>query len=250
MNLENHQQTGIRHVASNRLFAALLVAPTLAGCITATPIVANDPHVFLPSIRVAASLDDGKQAAADPQSGHAVEFGFVKTKGSATQSVAAGQSPVVLNNTTFTPPQQIRTDFDFNYADLSFRWRRFFRERAVGIELTGGIGYTSLGLNVASPTQRASEHFGTYGPQGGVALIWRVRPSTSLHARVSGFVSKSSTGISDLGRYEIFVAQALGDNLALRAGYAKWEVNGNGGVGQSDFRTTFSGPVLDLGLNF
>ncbi len=249
MNLEQ-QQSVTRHTAIVRLLVGSLATVVLTGCLTATPIVADDPHVFLPSVRVAVSLDDGKQLAAEPQTGHAIEFGFAKAKGSGTQSLATGQSPIVFNNTTFTPPQLIRNDFDFNYADISFRWRKFFRERSVGIELSGGIGHTSLGLNVTSPTQRASEHFGTYGPQGGVALIWRMRSSTSLHARVSGFVSKSDTGISDLGRYEIFVAQTLGDNLALRAGYAKWEVNGNGGIDQSDFRTTFSGPVLDLGLNF
>lgn len=250
MKLEQHRQSGTHYITSARLCAGLVAVSTLAGCITATPIVADDPHVFLPSVRVDVSLDEGKQAAAEPQTGHAIEFGFVQAKGSGTQSLATGQSPIILNNTTFTAPQQIKSDFNFNYADLSFRWRKFFGERTVGIELTGGIGHTSLGLNVAAPAQTASEHFGTYGPQGGVALIWRMRPGTSLHARVSGFASKSDTGISDLGRYEIFVAQAFGDNLALRAGYAKWEVNGNGGVGQSDFRTTFSGPVLDLGLNF
>jgi hypothetical protein len=250
MNLEQYQQAGTRYVASTRLFVALLAISTLTGCITATPIEANDPHVFLPSLRTSVSLDDDTKTPADPQTGHAIEFEFVKTKGTGDQSLTTGQQPIVLNNTTFTAPQQLRNDFDFNYADVSFRWRKFFRERSFGLEVSGGVGHTSLGLDVSSPTQRTSQHYATYGPQGGVALIWRIRPSTSLHARVSGFVSKSSTGISDLGRYELFVAQALGDNLALRAGYAKWEVNGNGGIDQSDFRATFSGPVLDLGLNF
>lgn len=250
MNLERHQQAATRYASFARLLVGLLAISTLTGCITATPIEANDPHVFLPSLRASASLDDDTKTPADPQTGHAIEFEFVKTKGTGNQSLAAGQQPIVLNNTTFTAPQQLRNDFDFNYADISFRWRKFFRERSLGLEVSGGIGHTSLGLDVTSPTQRASEHFAAYGPQGGVALIWRMRPSTSLHARVSGFVSRSSPGIRDLGRYELFVAQALGDNLALRAGYAKWEVNGEGGIGQSDFRMTFSGPVLDIGLNF
>lgn len=250
MNFEKFQQAATRY-ASARLLVGVFAVTTLTGCITASQIEANDSHVFLPSIRAAVSLDDDrKQAAAEPQTGHAIEFEYTKTKGSGDQSLVAGQPPVTLNNATFPAPQQLKNDFDFNYADLSFRWRKFFRERAVGIELAGGIGHTSIGLNVSSPTQHASQHFGTYGPQGGVALIWRMRPSTSLHVRMSGFVSKSSTGISDLARYEVFLAQALGDNLALRAGYAKWEVNGEGHGPQSDFRATFSGPILDLGLNF
>jgi hypothetical protein len=107
-----------------------------------------------------------------------------------------------------------------------------------------------MDLTVASPTQRASDHFGNYGPQGGVALIWRMRPSTSLHARLSGFVSSSDTGIKDMVRYELFVAQALGDSLTMRAGYAKWAIDGDAGYSESNFKSTFSGPMLDLGLNF
>lgn len=252
MNPEKLLHVSRRFIAPARLLAGAVAILSLAGCSSTSQIEANDSHVFLPSFRVASSLDDDKQPAAEPQTGRAIELGFMKTKGSGDQSLATGQHPIILNGTTFatTTPVQLKNDFDFNYVDLSFRWRKFFRERSVGIELAGGIGHTSLGLNVSSSTQHVSQHYGTYGPQGGVALIWRMRPSTSLHARVSGFVSKSDTGVSDLGRYELFLAQGLGDNLALRVGYAKWEVNGSGPVGQSDFRATFSGPILDLGLNF
>jgi hypothetical protein len=250
MNSEKHQQATILYAASTRFLAGLLFAVVLSGCTSTTPIVADDPHVFLPSLRVAVSLDDDKQAAAYPQTGHAVEFGYARAKGHGDQSLATGQDPIHYNDTTFTVPQQLRNDFDLNYVDLSFRWRKFFKERSLGLEVSGGIGHTSFGLSVTSLTQIASNHFSTYGPQGGVAFIWRMRPGTSLHVRVSGFVSKSYTGIRDFGRYELFVAQALGDNLALRAGYTKWDVNGDAGVGQSNFRATFSGPVLDLGLNF
>jgi hypothetical protein len=246
MNCEKHLQAA----TFARLLVGICAVSVLSGCITATPIVADDPHVFLPSLRASVSLDDDKQAASEPKSGRAVEFEFVKTKGSDTQSLPAGQSPIILNNTSFAAPQQLKNDFDFNYADISFRWRKFFKERSLGLEVSGGLGHTSLDLTVSSLTRSASQHFGTYGPQGGIALIWRMRPSTSIHARISGFVSKSSTGVTNFGRYELFVAQGLGENLALRAGYAKWEVNGSGDIGQSDFRTTFSGPVLDLGLNF
>lgn len=233
-----------------RLFAASAAISVLSGCATTKHVVADDPHVFQPSVRAAVSLEDDPQHPADPQSGRAIEFEVTRAKGSGDQTLAASQPSIILNNTTFTAPQQLRNDFDFYYADISFRWRKFFRERALGLELSGGIGRTSLGLTVTSPTQSASQHFATYGPQGGVALIWRMHPGSSLHARISGFVSRSDAGVRDLGRYELFFAQSLGDNLALRAGYAKWEVNGDSGVATSDFRTTFSGPVLDLGLSF
>ena len=252
MSHAERQQATTRYVVSARLLAGLLATMGLSGCLTSTPIVADDPHVFLPSIRAAVSLDDDKQAVSEPQTGKAIEFEYVRAKGHGEQSLSPGQAPVYYSGTTFTTavPQQLINNFNFNYADISFRWRKFFKERSLGLEVTGGIGHTSMGLTVASPTQRASDQFGNYGPQGGVALIWRMRPSTSFHARLSGFVSSADTGIKDMVRYELFVAQSLGDNLALRAGYAKWGIDGDAGYAKSNFKSTFSGPVLDLGWNF
>lgn len=233
-----------------RLLAGLLAALTLAGCATTSQIVADDKQVSLPSLRVGISLDESKQAPSEPQTGKAIEFRLVGAKGSGDQTLATGRPPIIYNATAFIAPGQIKNDFDINYADISFRWRKFFSEHSLGLELSGGIGHASMGLTVSSATQHASARFNNYGAQGGVGLIWRMRPSTSLHAHVSGFASRGGTGVRDMGRYELFLAQGLGDNLALRAGYAKWEVNGASGLGSSDFRMTFTGPTLDLGLNF
>jgi hypothetical protein len=232
------------------LLSGLLLVSVLTGCDTASPILANDSRVFQPSIRVTSSLDDDKPGAANPQSGRVVEFGLTKARGSGDQTLPAGKSPILFNNKTFVAPSQLKNDFNLTYADLSFRWRKFFRDRALGIELGGGAGYTSLNLAVSSAAQSTSELYGSYGIQGGFAFIWRLQPSTSLHARVAGYASRGTVGVTDLGRYDFYLAQALGDNLSLRAGYAKWEVNGSGGVGTSDFRMVFSGPVLGLGMDF
>jgi hypothetical protein len=233
-----------------RILTALLLVNALSGCGTATPILANDSRVFQPSIRVTSSLDDDKSGSANVHSGRVIEFGLTKARGSGDQTLAAGKSPILFNSKTFVAPLQLKNDFDLTYADLSFRWRKFFRDRALGIELGGGAGYTSLDLAVSSATQSTSDRYASYGIQGGVALIWRLQPSTSLHARVAGYASRGTVGVTDLGRYDFYLAQALGDNLSLRAGYAKWEVNGSGGVGTSDFRMVFSGPVLGLGMDF
>lgn len=250
MNHTERQQTATRYASSARLLAGLFSTIVLSGCLSSTPIVADDPHVFLPSLRASVSLDDEKQPVSELQSGRAIEFEYARAKGHGDQKLATGQDPIYYSGTTFIAPQQLRNDFSINYADISFRWRKFFKERSLGLEVNGGVGHTSMNLSVASPTLRASDHFGNYGPQGGVALIWRMRPSTSLHARVSGFVSSADTGIKDLVRYELFVAQALGDNMALRAGYAKWAIDGDAGYAESNFQSTFSGPMLDLGWNF
>lgn len=240
----------LRTVVPMRLFIVTSAALILSGCIAATPVKTDDSQVFQPSVRVGVSLEEGMQAPAEPQTGKAIEFGLERVKGSGGQTLAAGDPSVIYSNNTFTSPQQLKVDFDINYADLSFRSRKFFREGSFGLEWSAGIGHTSMGLAVTSPTQKAAARFNNYGAQGGVGLIWRMRPSTSLHTHVSAFASGAATGIQTTGRFELFFAQGLGDNLVLRAGYATAEVNGDSGYGASDFQIRYSGPILDIGLNF
>jgi len=234
---------------SKRVWPIALAILALTGCSTTTPVEVNDRHAALPSFRVDIDLDEKTKVSA-ATTGRAVEFGIARAKGGSQQWLASGQLPVILGNTTFVAPQLIRNDFDFYFAELSYRWRKLSANRTIGLELIGGVGYSALNLSVVSATQRDSANFGNYGAQGGVGFIWNMRPSTSLNLHVSGFTSTASTGVSDFGRYQVFLAQTLAESLELRAGYAKWEVNGNGAVGTSDIRMTFSGPTLDVGLNF
>lgn len=236
--------------ACARLIAGSLAVLVLAGCETTSQIEVDDKYVALPSFRVGVSLDESTKSPAEPQTGKAVEFGFIRAKSSGAQRLATGQAPVIYNTTTFLAPNQLSHNSDIDYVDLSYRWRKFFKERSLGLEVSGGIGHASMGLTVNSATQNASARFNNYGAQGGVGLIWRMRPSTSLHAHISGFVTRGDTGVGDMGRYQLFLAQGLGDNLSMRAGYAKWEVNGAGGLGASNFRMIFAGPMLELGLNY
>lgn len=240
----------LRTVISARLFVLSSATLILSGCLAATPIKTDDSSVFQPSLRGSVSLEEGMQAPAEPQTGKAIEFALARVTGSGGQTLATGDSPVIYSNNTFTSPQQLKVDFDINYVDLSFRSRKFFREGSLGLEWSAGIGHTSMGLAVTSATQKAAARFNNYGAQGGVGLIWRMRPSTSLHAHVSAFASGAATGVNTTGRFELFLAQGLGDNLALRAGYATTEVNGDSGYGASDFQMRYNGPILDIGLNF
>lgn len=246
-----------------RLFGGLLSTVALAGCQNlhpTSPISADDRGVPVPSVSVTVSLDPGEKASSELQTGKAIEIGLMGAKGKGDQNHTDQQLPVVLNNIQFIAPQQLRNDFDFNYAHISLRGRKFFSERALGVEYSGGIGRSSLGLAVSSATQHASAHFNNYGVQAGLGLIWRIQPRTSLQARRSMFQSdfplldifntSEERGVSGFFRNELFITQGIGDNLSLRAGYAEWEVNGTSGAGMSDFRITFSGPVFDIGLNF
>jgi hypothetical protein len=221
-----------RHAAPARLIAGWFAALALAGCGTTSSLVVDDDQVSVPSFRVAISTDEETHAPSKAQTGHAIEFSYLKTKGMGNQSLMADQPPIVFQGTTFTPPQQLKNRFDFNYADISWRWRKFFRERSLGLELSVGIGRPSLDLSISSPTQQASGSFATYGPQGGVGLIGRSSSGTSFHAHVSGFVSRSAitsddyTGVKDFVKYDLFLSQPVGDNLALRAGFSKLEMRG------------------------
>jgi hypothetical protein len=250
MNLEEYRDVEMRSAAALRLFAGMLAALSLAGCGQLTSrIEAEDNRVFLPAMRAALNLSEGRESPSRPQTGHAVEIGVAGMRGSDSQSLAAGDLPIVLNNTTFSAPQQLRNEFAFYFADVSWRWRKFPGERPLGLEVLAGLGYSSLGLTVSSPTQRASEHFATWGPQAGIGLIWRIEPTTSLQARAAGFLSGSSEGANQATRFELFVAKAFSENLTLRAGYAGWEVRGDDQVGTSDFRLRFSGPVLAIDIS-
>lgn len=243
-----------RHAA--RLSIVLLAISACAGCAgtPSTTIAADDQHVFNPSVSAAIDLGNPGQSHSAPHSGHAIEIEAGRAKGTGPQTLASGQAPVIINNTTFNGPQQLRNDFDFYFADVSYRYRKFFGERqAIGIEATGGLGYASLGLAVSSATQHDAGRYSNTAAKGSFAVIWRAGESTSLHVRLTSFRSLSafSAGgaVTAADRFDLYLGQALGDNLSLRAGYANWSVQGSTGLG-SDFNVTFGGPMLDLGCNF
>jgi len=98
-------------------------------------------------------------------------------------------------------------------------------------------------------SQQASQHFSNLGPQGGVGLIRRLRPGTSVQARIAGFVS-ATDGVNRAARAEVFLVQALGENVTVRAGYAAWEAKGQALPDISDFRLRFSGAALGLQFDF
>lgn len=258
MNLEKHQQIGARCASLSRLYAMMLATLVLGGCASAEPTRINveDGKVFLPSLRAGFNLNEDKQVASEPQTGHAIEFNIATANGGDVQSIDASQPPLSLNNTTFAGAQQIRNEFNLNFASASWRWRKFFKERALGLEVFAGAGRLSLGLDVSSPTQSASDHFVTWGPQGGAGLIWRISPGNSLQGRVTAFFSSNDNRAANFFRSEVYYAKSISENLALRAGFASWEVSGqqgsmnnSGSINNSDFNLMFSGPLLALDIN-
>jgi len=235
----------------SHLLVGALTALSLGGCLSldTTRIDAEDNRVFLPSVRGSVNLTQSKESPSQPQNGHALEFEAFKARGSDSQSLAAGQSPVILDRTIFSAPQELRNDFDFHFVDISWRWRKFFGGRSLGLETFAGLGHAWLDLTVSSTGQQASRHFSTLGPQGGVGLLWRLHPGTTLQGRIAGFVS-AADGVNRATRAEVFLVKALGENVTARAGYASWVAEGHALSGISDFRLRFSGPALELQFDF
>lgn len=228
---------------------ALLLAGLLGGCTSNTRIEATDRGVFLPVGRVSANITRTQGAPSEPQGGHAIELGMTGGNGNDTQTLSSGQSPVGFGGQTFSPPQQLRHELEFRYVDLAWRWRKFLGTGAIGIETLAGVGYADLDMTVSSATQRANEGLNSWGATGAFGLIWRLRPGTSLQGRIAVFGSGDEAGVTRATRLEAFIVQALGQNAALRAGYASWNAYSER-ENASDIHVRFSGPALGLDLLF
>ncbi|MEQ1806553.1 MAG: hypothetical protein ABL900_14355 [Burkholderiaceae bacterium] len=236
---------------SGQLACGALVLLLLGGCgaYSTTRIEAQDRQTVLPALRGSFNFGKSVDAPSRPQDGHSIEVEGFTARGNDNQSLAAGQNPVVLDGTTFAPPVQLRHDFRFSYADVSWRWRKFFGGGAVGLQALAGVAYAGVRLNTSSPSQQASQGFYNRGAQGGFGLVWRNPSGTAIEARVTEFFGGESD-VDRASRYEASISQALSDNVTLRLGYAGWEVKGQDFSSNSAYRLRFSGPTLGLQVDF
>jgi hypothetical protein len=228
--------------------AALLV---LAGCssthIATTPIEVRDQRSFVPNLKASFNFGKGVDTPSRPQDGHSIEVEVTGARGSDSQALGAADSPVIVGGQTFTPPQQLRHDFRFQYSDIGWRWRKFFGGGAVGLEALAGLGYAEVRLNTSSDAAplRASESFNTRGVQGGIGLVWRSEAGTSVQIRAIEFLPLRS-GLTGVSRGEIYLNQALSSHITARIGYTGWQVDRETNTNSSDIRLRFSGPSLGL----
>jgi hypothetical protein len=223
-----------------------VLAAMLAACSSApTTVDVRDRSVFIPSARVSVPLSSQQEAPSAPQNGHALELGYTQAKGSGSQSLSAGQSPIVFGGQTFNAPQTLQYQFDYRHSELQYRWRRFFGSRPIGIEVLGGLVHSRLNLSASAPGRSASERFSSNGLTAGVGGIWKFRPTTSLQVRFSAFAASETAG----HRTELFVAQALGRNAAIRGGYTFWRLRTEPAF-DSEVTADFSGPAVSLDVMF
>ena len=224
-----------------RVFA--LSSLVLAGCIpSGTTIEIHDKNAFTPNVRL--SLGQPGEVRA----GGAFELGVAQSRGRGTQFIPAGESSS-LGPETFYGPREISSEARATIVEAAGRMRNFSPEGKVGFELLGGLGYASYDFAMASGNRRVADGTSALGVVAGVGVIWRVLPSTSVHGRFSIFSSTGVTEESGVERWEIALAQAIGHHLALRAGYASWDVKSTR-TGLSDVRARLAGPALGVELNF
>ncbi len=241
--------------------SGLLIAG-VAGCSTGpttSELKVTDSATAIPSARVAVDITGAEGPRSEPHNSHAVEIGVAGTRGNHKQDLSATDKPVVFGGQTFNGPQQLRNEFNFRLVELAYRYRRFFGSSgAFGVEGLGGLGYAHLGLTVSSTTttQRATESIGSAGVVLGVGGIWRFRPTTSLQARLTAFSSGRTEGVTSASHLDLFVAQALGRNAAVRAGLASWgassqrEADDSTNSLKSPIHVRFQGVLVGLDMMF
>lgn len=235
-----------------RGLSGMLAAAALAGCASTVPTTAikvADSSATLPTLRASVRLERSDRPQAGLRDEQALEFIAATGKGSDTQSLSAGQPPVVVGDTvtTFNAPQSLRHEYEFTYLDFSWRGRLQFGPTAGRLELLAGLSYLETELRVASATQSALEKRSAAGLSLGVGGIWDVRPSTSLQVRAV-FIAPLGE-FDEITRIEGYVVQALGRNLAARAGYAAWRIRVDSS-NTSAVKVNLSGPSLGLDLSF
>jgi hypothetical protein len=223
----------------------------LPGCVTTSSpsaIQGSQSGVFLPAVRVSVG-GAGAEPPSHPKSGHALELGATSARWSDRQAIGAGEQPVSFGGQAFAAPAEVAYDFEFGYLEASYRGRWFVNE-AVGIELAAGLAYASLDLDAASGGRRASESLGSLGASLGAGLLLRLRPGTSVQSRYTYYEAPTIDSVSRVQRFELGLAQALGANAGVRAGYGTWLIESERGVGLSSIKARFSGPALALELMF
>ena len=248
--------------ASDRnMLGSTALCSLLAACAgaplppTTNDIDISDPRVLIPSVRVSVDISPRGGSPSAPHAGHAMEADISAARGSGTQTfTSAGELPVVIGSQTFNPPSELKHEFAFSNYEIDYRYRKFFgRSQTLGIEGLAGFAYADLKVTTSSASQSASQSLTDAGIVLGGGGIWRIRPSTSLQARLMQFTPISGETLGRADRGELHLVQAVGRHATVRGGWTWWNVgtaSDNMGSSNSSINVRFSGPALALEATF
>jgi hypothetical protein len=236
---------------------------TLAAALIAAPALADhrqldiEDNTFIPSARIGIDIWPRGEQPSVPHSGHGIEIGFTGTSGEDGQTRTTGAPTLTFGGQDFVAPTRLNYDFDFRFFEVAYRFRHFFgASRTFGIEALGGLGWAELDVGVSSATQSAREKLQSGGLVAGFGIIWKFLPQTSVQSRITVFGSGDREGVTGAGRFDVFVAQALGRHAAVRVGLTSWglasqrDEDDDFGSFNSYLRAGFGGLALGLELAF
>ena len=213
----------------------------------ASKLSVSDNYVFQPVVRVSVQ-PESPSAPSDPHTGSALEIGYTRGSGSSSQDLSSNY--VSFGDTRFNAPTRLESNFTVSYVDMAYRFRAIDSNSGLGIEVLTGVAFADLDLRVSSPSQSANETLSSPGAEIGLGALWRIRQGTSLQARGVWFRSFDDTEISRGYRYDVALAQALGRNVAVRAGYSWWRLQSDRGETSSPIVVDIRGPTLGLEILF
>src|SRR5690349_12127121 len=145
--------------------AALL----LAGCVSSgTPLEVHERDVFVPNLRLSSARGGG-----------AFELDFAQARAQSTQQLAPSEHST-LGSETFYGPQAIGTEARVSVLDAVGRTRSMDAEQKLGFEFLAGLGYARYDFAVVRGNRRFTDGSAAVGLVGGMGLVWRVLPSTSV----------------------------------------------------------------------
>jgi hypothetical protein len=235
----------------------------LAAALIAGPAFADhrqldiEDNTFIPSARIGIDIFPRGEQPSVPHSGHGIEIGLTGTSGEDSQTRTAGAPTLTFGGQDFVAPTRLNYDFDFRFLEIAYRYRHFFGASGnFGIEALAGLGFAELDLGVSNATQSAREKLQSGGLVAGFGIIWKFLPQTSLQSRITVFGSGDREGVSGAGRFDVFVAQALGRHAAVRVGLTSWglgsarDEDDDFGSFNSQIRAGFGGLAAGLELAF
>lgn len=253
--MSDHPESGTQY---STLLTGLLLIFILTGCANSrtSRIDARDDSSAIGEIKMVYNLDHVKEAAS-PHEGQAIELTITKTSGKADTSLASGQLPVIIDQATFTLPQQLKNEFSSTYWDLAWRHRFFYAAgfSNVGLNYSVGLGYSSVDITVTSATQHGSRRFESLGARLEIGLIYLLDAGSSVQANAMGYWAPlQSTAADSMSQVEVVYTKAFLRNFNFRAGYARWQAFGHDDQGyyvpRSDFRLELGGPIVALDMEF